>query len=504
MFAPFECARDERMHGGDFLSGPPARLGFLRRLSPDPGRQYRSRGMNWANRTVFTGDNLDVLRGMDSATVDLIYADPPFNSNRNYAAPIGSKAAGAAFKDTWTLDDIDEAWLSIIHDQHPAPHAVIEAAGVAHGDGMKSYLCMMAIRLIELRRVLAPTGSIYLHCDPTASHYLKLLMDAIFGTTNFRNEITWQRTVSHNTAQRYGNVADIILYYTTDDGTWNQQYQEYGETQRARFRHKAADGRLYKLDDLTASRAGSESGKFEWRGTRPPPTRGWGYTLEQLEKWWQEGRIQIKRDGTPRMDGLKVYLDEAKGKPLINVWTDVPRIPNTSAERTGYPTQKPLALLNRIIAASSNPDDVVLDPFCGCATALVSAENLTRQWLGIDISPLAVKLVRQRLAREVPLFTQDAIERTDVPIRTDLVDEVREYLNEKRALYGQQEGICAGCRVHFELRNMEVDHVIPRVKGGPNHISNYQLLCGSCNRRKGAGSQAELIAKLKRDGIIAA
>ena len=187
-----------------------------------------------------------------------------------------------------------------------------------------------------------------------------------------------------------------------------------------------------------------------------------------------------------------------------DIWTDIPPVNPQAKERTGYPTQKPLALLERIISASSKPGDVVLDPFCGCATALVAAENLIRQWVGIDISPLAVKLVRQRLAREVPLFTQDAIERTDVPIRTDLVDEVREYLNEKRALYGQQEGRCAGCRVHFELRNMEVDHVISRVKGGPNHISNYQLLCGSCNRRKGAGSQAELIAKLKRDGIIAA
>ena len=176
----------------------------------------------------------------------------------------------------------------------------------------------------------------------------------------------------------------------------------------------------------------------------------------------------------------------------------------SGAERIGYPTQKPLALLERIIAASSNPGDVVLDPFCGCATALIAAEKLTRQWVGIDISPLAVKLVRSRLRREVPLFTQDAIDRDDVPLRTDLVDEVREYIDEKRLLYGRQEGRCSGCRVHFETRNLEVDHVIPRAKGGPDHITNYQLLCGSCNRRKGAGSQAELIAKLQRDGIIAA
>ena len=406
--------------------------------------------MNWANRTVFTGDNLDVLRGMDSATVDLIYADPPFNSNRNYAAPIGSKAAGAAFKDTWTLDDVDEAWLSIIHDQHTAPHAVIEAAGAAHGDGMKSYLCMMAIRLLELRRVLTPTGSIYLHCDPTASHYLKLLMDAVFGSQNFRNEIIWSYRRWPSVSTAWQTMHDVILFYTrSPKNTFNVSYEPPSESYVKRFK-----GKTQVLDPVSRTR--------------------------------------------------KLIVDKpTKGLPMRDVWS-LSIIAGSSKERIGYPAQKPLALLNRIIEASSKPGDVVLDPFCGCATALVAAENLIRQWVGIDISPLAVKLVRQRLAREVPLFTQDAIERTDVPIRTDLVDEVREYLNEKRALYGQQEGRCAGCRVHFELRNMEVDHVISRVKGGPNHISNYQLLCGSCNRRKGAGSQAELIAKLKRDGIIAA
>ena len=414
-------------------------------LPPDPAVSTVSRGMNWANRTVFTGDNLDVLRGMDSGTVDLIYADPPFNSNRDYSAPIGSEAAGAAFKDTWTLSDIDEAWLEIIRDQHPAPHAVIEAAGAAHGDGMKSYLCMMAIRLLELRRVLKPTGSIYLHCDPTASHYLKVLMDAVFGRANFRNEVVWCYSGGGIPRKDFPRKHDVILRYALGSQyTYNPIFRPYSEgtIQRGRTAVK---------------------GKYFERGLRP------------------------------------------EGTPTVDWWTDVAKITSpTDPEKVGYPTQKPLALLNRIIEASSNPDDVVMDPFCGCATALVSAEKLTRQWVGIDISPLAVKLVRDRLKREVPLFTQNAIDRTDVPIRTDLVDEVREYLNEKRALYGQQEGICAGCRVHFELRNMEVDHVIPRVKGGPNHISNYQLLCGSCNRRKGAGSQAELIAKLKRDGIIAA
>ena len=223
---------------------------------------------NFSDKTVWTGDNLDILRGMNSESVDLIYLDPPFNSNRNYAAPVGSKAAGAAFKDTWTLSDLDVAWMGLIADEQPAVYKVLEAAGFTHGKGMQSYLCMMAVRLLEMHRVLKDTGSIYLHCDPTASHYIKVMMDAIFGHGSFRNEITWQRTESHNTAERYGNVADILLYYTkSDTTTWNQQYQQYGETQLTRFRHIDAAGRRYKLENLTAPRPDSDSGKFEWPGT---------------------------------------------------------------------------------------------------------------------------------------------------------------------------------------------------------------------------------------------
>ena len=412
--------------------------------------------MNWANRTVFTGDNLDVLRGMDSETVDLIYLDPPFNSNRHYAAPIGSEAAGAAFKDTWTLDDVDRAWLEIIQDQHPGPHAVIEAAGAAHGDGMKSYLCMMAIRLLEMRRVLTLEGSMYLHCDHTANSYLRLLLDAIFGHGNQRNEIVWCYTGPGSPLMRqFNRKHDTIYWYTKSNERWcfNANAVRKSHHEKTKTNFKAG---------LTGS--GFVADNYDLAGEGKVP-----------ETWWPQ----------EKGNGLAIA-------------------PRQKLQYTGYPTQKPLALLERIIAASSNPDDMVLDPFCGCATALIAAEKLTRRWVGIDVSPLAVRLVRARLGREVPLFTQGAIDRTDVPVRTDLVDEVREYLNEKQLLYGKQEGRCAGCRVHFELRNMEVDHVIPRVKGGPNHISNYQLLCGSCNRRKGTGSQAELIAKLKRDGIIAA
>ena len=368
---------------------------------------------DWTNQLYF-GDNLDILREhIPDESVDLIYLDPPFNSQATYnilfREKSGEESAAqiTAFDDTWHWDLGAAAAYHDVMTNGPAK--LVDLLDAMHKflgqNDMMAYLTMMAQRMIELHRVLKPTGSLYLHCDPTASHYIKLLLDATFGARNFRNEITWQRTESHNTADRYGNVADIIFYYAkTESLTWNRQFhqypngeQKYSDRQLRRFRHRDPDGRVYKLDDLTAPRPDSNSGKFEWRGTMPGPTRGWGYRLEQLEAWWDEGRIQTKRDGTPRMDGLKVYLDDTEGKPLQNVWTDIPRIANTSPERLSYPTQKPEALLERIIASSSNAGDVVLDPFCGCGTTVAVAERLGRKWIGIDITHIAIALLKSRL-----------------------------------------------------------------------------------------------------------
>ena len=358
---------------------------------------------------LYYGDCLAVMEEMPPDSVDLIYLDPPFNSSRDYNAiytdetgrPLPSQVE--AFCDTWILDEDRERAIR----QMPI---LMREAGIADevaefwrlwvkalrktNPRMLAYLSYMVQRLLPMRGLLKSTGSIYLHCDPTASHYIKIMMDAIFGHENFRNEITWQRTESHNTADRYGNIADILLYYTKSGrATWNPQHQEYGEAQLSRFRHIDGDGRRYKLENLTAPRPNSTSGKFDWRGTMPGPTRGWGYNLEQLEAWWREGRIQTKSDGAPRTDGLKVYLDETLGKPLQNIWTDISRIPNTSSERMGYATQKPLALLERVITASSNPGDLVFDPFCGCATTIEAAHRLGRRWIGIDIAIHAIKRV---------------------------------------------------------------------------------------------------------------
>ena len=469
---------------------------------------------NFVDKTIWTGDNLDILRGLNSESVDLIYLDPPFNSNRNYAAPVGSRAAGAAFKDTWTLSDLDTAWMGLIADEQPAMYKVIETAGLTHGKGMQSYLCMMAVRLLEMRRVLRETGSIYLHCDPTASHYLKLLMDSIFGDENFRNEIIWKRTGSHGGAKRWGPIHDTILFYSTSNRyKWRRTHQKYSVEYLEEYYHYEDDRGRYQLVSLTGSgtRQG-DSGK-EWRGIDPTNVgRHWAVPIKSLQAAYPERsdldtlttqqRLDMLDDAglvywpttgkTPRQ---KRYVDEGQGVPVQDVVTDI----NVASrnERTGYPTQKPLALLERIISASSNPGDMVLDPFCGCATACVAAEKLGRKWVGIDISEKAVELVNMRLREFMgDLFHERLVTaRTDIPRRTD-IDAPIPYRKQKHVLFGRQEGRCGGCKVEFLFRIFEVDHVVPRSRGGSDHPENLQLLCPNCNRIKGDRDMAYLVARL--------
>ena len=451
---------------------------------------------------LYYGDCLAVMEEMPPESVDLIYLDPPFNSSRDYNAiytdetgrPLPTQIE--AFCDTWILDEDRERAIR----QMPI---LMREAGIADevaefwrlwvkalrktNPRMLAYLSYMVQRLLPMRGLLKSTGSIYLHCDPTASHYIKIMMDAIFGHENFRNEITWQRTESHNTADRYGNIADILLYYAkSGNATWNPQHQDYGEAQLSRFRHTDGDGRRYKLENLTAPRPNSTSGKFNWRGTMPGPTRGWGYSLEQLEAWWHEGRIRTKSDGTPRMDGLKVYLDETQGKPLQNIWTDISRIPNTSAERMGYATQKPLALLERVIAASSNPGDLVFDPFCGCATTIEAAHRLGRRWIGIDIAIHAIKRVAKvRLQERLRLVegadfeikgmprdmegARDLWERDKYHFQKWAVEQVEGFVTARKAGDGGVDG-----RLYFAMPQQDawerdpLRSMVIEVKGGAN------------------------------------
>jgi site-specific DNA-methyltransferase (adenine-specific) len=310
-----------------------------------------------------------------------------------------SAAQIRAFKDTWVWDESAARSLQEIVEKSDRVSRVMMALRTFLGDtDMLAYLAMMAPRLVELRRVLKPTGSIYLHCDTTASHYLKLVMDAVFGPMNFRSEITWRRTNAHSDSKDWSDVSDILLYYVRDassEFTWNPIYLKHSDAYVAdKYSHEDPDGRRYQLDNMTSPNP-QPNMMYEWQG-HSSPAMGWRYSRETMQKLDDEGRIWYPDDKTKR-PRLKRYLDEMPGTLITNIWTDISPINSQAQERLGYPTQKPEALLERIIKASSNEGDLVLDPFCGCGTAVAVAEKLKRSWIGIDITHLAITLIRHRI-----------------------------------------------------------------------------------------------------------
>ncbi|MBK7612429.1 MAG: restriction endonuclease [Dermatophilaceae bacterium] len=355
---------------------------------------------------LYYGDNLDVLRrDIPTESVDLVYLDPPFNSNRKYSLLFKEKSGHAsraqmeAFDDTWTWDqDAEAVYLDLLNGSAPLKvKDALEAMRRLLGDNdVLAYIVMMTARLVELHRVMKPTASLYLHCDPTASHYLKIMLDAIFGPTNFRSEITWERTTTHNDAKRWSPNSDVILYYgKADTVTWNPVHAEHSAEYLAdKYRHDDGDGRKYRLDNMTSPNPRPNL-TYEWRG-HLPPANGWRYSRETMQRLHDEGRIWYP-DSKAKRPQLKRYLDEQPGPVIGNVWTDINPINSRAAERLGYPTQKPISLLERIINASSNPDDVVLDPFCGCGTTVDAAQKLGRRWIGIDVTTLAIDLIDARL-----------------------------------------------------------------------------------------------------------
>ncbi len=420
---------------------------------------------NFRNRTLYHGDNLPVLRGMNSGSVDLIATDPPFNKGKDFHATPDSLAAGAKFQDRWSwADDVEGEWVDQVTDDWPHVMNVINGSKQSYGEDMGAFLCFMAVRLLEMRRVLKDTGSLYLHCDPTASHYLKELLDAIFGRRHFRNEIVWHYSGwNKRMARHLERRHDVILFYAkgttqvfhTPTRPWKSR-DEYVAKRKQKVRTDEA-GREYVLSD-----AGG--------GTR-----------------------------------VRRYLDDAMayGVPLDDVWP-IPKLNNSDKERQGYPTQKPLALYERIIQASSNKGDLVLDPFAGCATTPIAAERLGREWVGIDLWDGALGIVRRRmednrqLLADIPTIHYE----TAPPERTDGGDEAVPFLQvtERYAeppgprmsraqmydhLLAQHGRRCQGCdRTFDDPRYLELDHNTPRSDGGLNHITNRVLLCGPCNRAK--------------------
>ena len=360
---------------------------------------------------LYYGDNLAVLRErVADESVDLVYLDPPFNSNASYNVLFRertgeeSPAQIRAFMDSWEwTQETEYTYEYEIIGNPSVPSAVKDMIGgfrqfIGRND-MMAYLVMMTPRLVELRRVLKPTGSIYLHCDPTAGHYLKLLMDSVFGVRNFRTEITWKRTSAHSDTRQgrrqHGRVSDTLLFYTkTSNWNWNPVYTPYDQEYIDQFyRHVEPEtGRRYRLGDLTGP-GGAAKGNpsYEVMGV----TRYWRYSQDRMQELIEQGRVVQASPGA--VPAYKRYLDEMPGVPLQNIWTDIGPIGARARERLGYPTQKPEALLERIISSSSNEGDVVLDPFCGCGTAVAAAHKLGRQWLGIDITHLAVALMKNRL-----------------------------------------------------------------------------------------------------------
>ena len=360
--------------------------------------------------TLFYGDNLDIMREhLADESVDLVYLDPPFNSSRDYnvlfkqARKDENQAQITAFTDTWQWskrryqeffdEDRNKPLFSLMNSLH-------EILGQSE---MMAYLVMMAPRLLELHRVVRPTGSLFLHCDPISAHYLKMILDVVFGPRSFRNEIIWKRTTSHgNVMNKHGCVHDTIFWYSAGpEWTWNQQYtpydQQYADT-TYRFVEKAT-GRRYTLDNITAPMSRAAKGQiYDWKGYRPGPSRCWIYAKERMEELDREGRLHYTKTGGVRYIR---YLDEMSGVKTQDIWLDIPVAPRNEA--LGYPTQKPLALLERIISASSSAGELVFDPFCGCGTAVVAAEKLGRRWIGIDITFIAVDLMISRLLKDFGL-----------------------------------------------------------------------------------------------------
>lgn len=369
---------------------------------------------------LYYGDNLDVLRKyIPDASVDLIYLDPPFNSSRSYnvlfreSGGASSEAQIEAFEDTWEWGDAAaRAYEDVITGPHQQVARMLKAMveGLRHNP-VTAYLTMMAPRLAELHRVLKPTGSLYLHCDPTAGPYLRVLMDAVFGPVNFRNEIVWKRSDAKGDtgqgAKHFGRVNDTLLFYSkSSDYAFNPLYGPLNEGYVERFyRYKDPDGRRYKLDNMLGPGGAAKGNpRYEVMGV----TRYWRFSKEHMQALIEAGRVIQTRPGTVPM--YKRYLDESKGTPLTTNWSDISLIRGWSQEKLGYSTQKPLALLERIISASSNPGDVVLDPFCGCGTAVHAAQKLGRRWIGIDITPLATGLIRRRMQEAFPGILIETIE----------------------------------------------------------------------------------------------
>ena len=458
------------------------------------------------SNSLYYGDNLDILRRyVQDESADLIYLDPPFNSNQTYNVLFqerdGSQSASQikAFGDTWHWDETAaRSYEETIEAGGQVAEAMQAFRKLLGTNDMLAYMSMMAPRLVGLRRVLKPTGGLYLHCDPTASHFLKLLMDAVFGSANFRTEIIWKRTSAHSDTkqgrQQHGRIHDVLLFYTkTGDWNWNPVYTEYDrEYIENSYRFiEPGTGRRYRKDNL-AGPGGAAKGnpQYEVMGV----TRYWRYSKERMQELIRQGRIIQTEPGS--VPAYKRYLDEMPGVPLQDLWTDIRPIGSQAAERLGYPTQKPVALLERIIQSGSNEGDVILDPFCGCGTTIAAAQKLGRRWIGIDITQLAISLIRYRMGDSFGKDCRFEVigEPTSLPDATALAEQdpyqfqwwalglVRARPADEKQ--GADRGIDGRRYFHDEGRGGKTKQIIFSVKAGKVTVSHIRDLVGVISREK--------------------
>jgi DNA modification methylase len=484
------------------------------------------------NRLLF-GDNLPWLRNKEifpDASVDLVYLDPPFNSNADYnvlfreASGQASQAQFHAFTDTWNWADAAETYNHFIDDC--ANLAVVDMMqgfySFLRSSPMMAYLAMMAPRLVELHRVLKPTGSLYLHCDPTASHYLRMVLDSVFKPENFRNEIIWKRTTSKSLMKRRlpSNHDVLLAYQKTDAAIWNEAaiFQPYDENDldektESKYSGTDPDGRRYTLGDLTNPNRNRPNLTYEFLGHH----KVWRWTRGRMKAAYDAGLIvQPGKGAIPR---LKRYLDEQRGKPLDDVWVDIPPLNSQAAERLGYPTQKPLALIERIIAVSSNPGDVVLDPFCGCGTTIHAAQKLGRQWVGIDVTYLAINLIKRRLkdAFGEDIQFEERGQPTDLGSAKRLAElDKFQFQHWALSLIGARplrEGDGKGADrgvdglLYFYESKEKREKLIVQIKGGGVKRSDIATLMGDVNNQKAKGGilvTLEKPSKPMREEAVAA
>lgn len=462
--------------------------------------------MELKTNVLYYGDNLDILRKhIPDESIDLVYLDPPFNSQAGYnvlfreTSGEPSAAQIKAFSDTWHWDEAAQRTFEGIISS--APDQVARMIGALREfigpNDVMAYLVMMTARLLELRRVLNSTGSIYLHCDPTASHYLKVVMDTIFGKRNFVNEVVWKRTTAHSDtkqgAKHLGRSHDTVLAYAkTDHYNWNQKYTAYDEHYlQSKYRFVDAEsGRRYRLGDLTGPRGAAKGNpKYEFLGVE----RYWRYSRERMEQLFREGRIvQTKPGAVPQ---YKRYLDEMLGQPVQDIWTDIWPINPMAKERLGYETQKPLALLERVIEMGSNEGDLVLDPFCGCGTAVVAAHKLNRRWIGIDITYLAITVMKERLQDSFPGIPIEVVgEPVDLAGARALADQDRYQfqwwalglVNAKPVGDDRKKGADRGIDgvIGFVEAGGKAKRIVVQVKSGHVNAAHIRDLKGTMEREK--------------------